>query len=361
MYLLAADVGGTKTIFQIGQLGERDHLAEMRLQSRDFPDFAAMARTFLETIPEEVRTHIQVACLAVPGPAVSGDHVLTNLPWKMDSDELEQSLGIPKVLLINDFEGVAWGTSMLSAEDLCILQVGTTHPTGPILVVGAGTGLGQGVLLRAPTPRVLASEGGHVDFAPTDPLQFALLQRLQRRYGRVSTERVLAGSGIHELYVFLLERAQANNEDKGRQSAQVSQEVASAVDPAAVIAQHALAEDDQLCQETMELFIHIYGAHVGNAALHPIASGGVYVAGGIAPKILPLIRAGGFMQAFRRKGRMAALLGEMPVMVVQNTKVGLLGARRYAELFLNGQVQPEAPAPGYGNLAAGSAPKKGDS
>ncbi len=345
MYLLAADVGGTKTIFQIGRLGERDHVAEMRLQSNDFPGFATMARTFLEAVPDEVRANIQVACLAVPGPAISGDHVLSNLPWKMDSGELERSLGIPRVLLINDFEGVAWGASILSPEDLSILQVGAAHPNGPVLVVGAGTGLGQGVLLRDPTLRVLASEGGHVDFAPTDPLQFALLQRLQRRYGRVSTERVLTGSGIHELYVFLLERAQENNEDKGKKSAQVAQEVASAADPAAVIAQHALSEDDLLCQETMELFIHIYGAHVGNAALHPIASGGVYIAGGIAPKILPLIRAGGFMQALRRKGRMAALLAEMPVMVVQNTKVGLLGARRYAELFLNGQVQPEALPP----------------
>jgi glucokinase len=345
MYLLAADVGGTKTVFQLSRLGAREHLAEKRMQSKDFPDFSTMARTFLDGVPDEARGGIQVACLAVPGPAISGDHVLTNLPWVMDSAELERSLGIPRVLLINDFEGVAWGTMALLPEDLSILQAGTTHPNGPVLVVGAGTGLGQGVLLRAPSPQVLPSEGGHVDFAPTDPLQFALLQRLQRRYGRVSTERVLTGSGIHELYVFLAERAQEAHEHKGDKSRQVAQEVASAPDPAAVIAQHALAGDDVLCQETMELFVHIYGAHVGNAALHPIASGGVYIAGGIAPKILPLIKAGGFMQAFRRKGRMAALLAEMSVMVVQNTKVGLIGARHYAELFLEGRVQPEALPP----------------
>ena len=347
MYLLAADVGGTKTVFQVGRLGEREHLAEMRMESRGFPDFSTMVRTFLETVPTEARSDIQVACLAVPGPAISGDHVLTNLPWVMDSAELERSLGIPRVLLINDFEGVAWGTTTLLPEDLSILQAGTAHPNGPVLVVGAGTGLGQGVLMRQPNPLVLPSEGGHVDFAPTDPLQFALLQRLQRRYGRVSTERVLTGSGIHELYVFLMERAQEVDDGKEGKSVQVAQEVAGSSDPAAVIAQHALAGDDVLCQETMELFVHIYGAHVGNAALHPIATGGVYIAGGIAPKILPLIKSGGFMQAMRRKGRMAALLAELAVFVVLNTKVGLLGARRYAELFLEGKVQPEAipPAP----------------
>lgn len=350
MYLLAADVGGTKTVFQAGRLGEREHLAEMRMESRSFADFPAMARAFLQTVPAEARSDIQVACLAVPGPAISGDHVLTNLPWVMDSAELERTLGIPRVLLINDFEGVAWGTTALLPEDLSILQAGTAHPNGPVLVVGAGTGLGQGVLMRQPTPLVLPSEGGHVDFAPTDPLQFALLQRLQRRYGRVSAERVLTGSGIHELYVFLMERAQeagGSKDSKEEKSAQVAHEVATAPDPAAVIAQHALMGDDALCQETMELFVHIYGAHVGNAALHPIATGGVYVAGGIAPKILPLIKAGGFMQAMRRKGRMAALLAELAVFVVLNTKVGLLGARRYAELFLEGKVQPEAipPAP----------------
>jgi glucokinase len=246
---------------------------------------------------------------------------------------LENELQITQVSLINDFEAIGYGVLGLEAKDLQALQVGKASPNAPIAVIGAGTGLGECFLIRlAKGVKVFATEGGHADFAPRSELEFQLLKYLLAKHDiqRISVERVVSGLGIVAIYQFLKSRKFANESPEIEKVVRIwEQEIGQSektVDLAATIAGSALEKRDRLCEQTMQMFVEAYGAEAGNLALKLLPYGGLYVAGGIAAKILPLIEVGGFMRAFTHKGRMDSLLEMIPVNVVLNPQVGLIGA-----------------------------------
>jgi glucokinase len=245
---------------------------------------------------------------------------VTNLPWEVDSAELARAVGLPRIRLINDFQAIGYGIEALSDDDLAVLQLGEPVSTGPRAVLGAGTGLGQGILVWAGDHyEAIATEGGHAEFGPTDDLQLELARYLLTTEGHASYELVLSGHGLVRLYGFL----------RSQHVATESRAVARAMsegDAAAAITQAALEANDALANKTLDLFVRIYGAQAGNLALTAGATGGVYVAGGIAPKILSRLREGAFIKAFRNKANMSQYVAAIPVRVVLNDAVGLLGA-----------------------------------
>jgi glucokinase len=261
----------------------------------------------------------------VAGPVFGRHAQLTNLPWNVDADALEARFAIPRVQLINDFEAVGHGIAALQAEDLITLQFGEAQAQGTRLVVGAGTGLGVAWLAwNGSGYAVHASEGGHMDFAPVNDTQYDLLRYLQQRHGHVSYERIVSGPGLVAIHEFL--------RDSGR--AQPSPQLVAAMaagDAAAAITQSAQLGGEPIASITLELFIHIYGAYIGNLALLMLPRGGIYVAGGIAAKIIMLLQHNDFVRSFRDKGRYAGLLETLPLHIVSNPQVGLLGASMLAQ------------------------------
>lgn len=339
--LLAGDIGGTKTILRLvetSEAGELQTLYEERYPSRDFPDLVPMVQQFLATAKTATP---QKACFAIAGPVVNNTAKLTNLTWFLDARRLEQELEIASISLINDFAAVGYGVLGLQPADLYTLQPGKHQPSAPIAVIGAGTGLGQGFLIQqGDSYQVFGSEGGHADFAPRWELEFQLLKYLldQHDVQRISVERVVSGQGIVAIYQFLRDREQQRSTVRQitRESPDVAQVVQTweqqigqsekTVDPAATIATAALEKRDRLCEQTMQLFVAAYGAEAGNLALKLLPYGGIYVAGGIAAKNLPLFQEGSFLRAFTDKGRVSPLLENVPVHIVLNSKVGLIGA-----------------------------------
>jgi glucokinase len=341
--LLAGDIGGTKTILNLVEATTSGNKAgtalqplyESRYSSADFPDLVPMVRKFLtEAAPQLGTTPLPAkACFAIAGPVVDGASKLTNLSWSLETHRLSQALEIPQVSLINDFAAVGYGVLGLEDTDLHTLQPGTPHADAPIAIIGAGTGLGEGFIIhQAGTYRVYGSEGGHADFAPRTALEFQLLRYLIERHGleRVSTERVVSGQGIVSIYQFLRDRGIAQESPEIAHAIQIwQQEMGKSektVDPGAVIGKAALDRQDPLSEQTLQMFVELYGAEAGNLALKLLPYGGMYVAGGIAPKILPLLTDGRFLSAFGRKGRMSPLLERIPLHIVLNPKVGLIGA-----------------------------------
>lgn len=336
--LLAGDIGGTKTILRLVEespSSEWHTFYQALYSSRDFPDLVPIVQQFLRAAEQQLGTipRPEKACFAIAGPVVNDTCVLTNLAWVLDARRLETELDIAKIRLINDFAAVGYGILGLEAKDLETLQEVTPQPDAPIAIIGAGTGLGEGFLIRmAGDFQVFSSEGGHADFAPRNELEFQLLQYLRDKYDiqRISVERVVSGQGIVALYQFLRDRQVA------RESPEIEQIVKTweretgrtekSVDPAAAIARAALEKRDRLCQQTLQMFVEAYGAEAGNLALKLLPYGGLYVAGGIAAKILPLIQDGSFLRAFSEKGRVSPLLEKVPIHVVLNPEVGLIGA-----------------------------------
>ncbi len=325
MHVLAGDLGGTKTLLAIAEAepGELRIIDERRYESRAYDGLLPMIQEFLAAAyvsPENVRA----ACFGIAGPVtetVDGQSAeVTNLPWVVDSTRLARALGIAKLRLINDFQAVGYGIEAMTERDLVALQEGTAVARAPRAVIGAGTGLGQGILVWYGSHyEVLATEGGHVDFGPTDAVQIELLKYLLERYNRVSYERVVSGSGLVAIYAFLRDR-------RGVPESATVAEAMTRTDPAAAITEAALAGSDMLATQALDLFVRVYGAQAGNLALTCLSKGGVYVAGGIAPKILPKLKEGPFVESFLKKGRMSPLLAAMPVSVITNPKVGLVGA-----------------------------------
>lgn len=342
--VLAGDIGGTKTILCLAQVPrEQDApvpavLHEERFASPDFPRLAPMVRTFLRSAAEALGHAAlpQRACFAVAGPVTGNAAELTNLGWSLDAGCLARELGIARIGLINDFTAVGYGLPALSPADLATLQRGSPDPQAPIALIGAGTGLGEGFLTPLPGGgfRVFPSEGSHADFAARSPLEFQLLDFLRTHLGisRVSTERVVSGPGIVAIYAFLRsrepQRESAAMAERYRLQRQAGEEAAG--DLAAQISEAAQAGADSLCAQAMELFCGAYGAEAGNLCLKLLPDGGLFIAGGIAPKILPLLQAGPFMRAFGDKGRLSGRLGNIPVQVVMNARAGLMGAALYA-------------------------------
>lgn len=341
--LLAGDIGGTKTILRLTEAQSGGGvtnvnvkpLYEKRYASGEFPDLAPIVQKFLQEAAQEVdhTPQPELACFAIAGPVVNNTSKVTNLGWDLAADRLGQDLAIPKVSLINDFAAVGYGILALDAADLHPLQAGKPQPHAPIAVLGAGTGLGEGFLIHdGQTYQVYSCEGGHTDFAPRSELEFQLSRYLLDRHNiqRISVERVVSGQGIVSIYQFLRDRQYAAESSEiaqiVRQWEQETGRSEKTVDPAAAISQAALEKRDRLSQQTLQMFVEAYGAEAGNLALKLLPYGGLYVAGGIAAKILPLMQEGTFLQAFIEKGRMRNLMEQIPVSIVLNPQVGLLGA-----------------------------------
>ena len=331
--LLAGDIGGTKTILRLVEASEKPVLRtlyEERYSSKDFPDLVPIVKQFLAA--SNTKDIPQKACFAIAGPVVNNTAKLTNLAWFLDSSRLEEQLGIAQVTLINDFAAVGFGILGLKKEDILTLQQGKPNLEAPIGIIGAGTGLGQGFLIKTgDVYQVFPSEGGHSDFAPRKELEFQLLKYLLDKHDiqRVSVERVVSGMGIVSIYEFLRDRKIAAESPEIAQVVMTWEREAGkekSVDPGAAIGTAAVAKSDRLSEQTMQLFVEIYGAEAGNLALKLLPYGGLYIAGGIGPKILPLMQEGAFMLNFSSKGRMRSILSDIPVHIILNSQVGLIGA-----------------------------------
>ncbi|MDX1501561.1 MAG: glucokinase [Thermoanaerobaculia bacterium] len=342
--LLAGDIGGTKTILRLvarssDRVARPAVVGERRYASADFSDLVPMVRSFLESVGDG-RGAPAAACFAVAGPVVEGVCRVTNLPWVLAEERLAAELGMPRVRLINDFVAVAWGVPGLEPADLVTLQTGEHDPAAPVGVIGAGTGLGEAFLVPVDGGfHVFPTEGGHTDFAPRSQREFELASYLREvsQIPRVSVERVVSGTGIRSIYEFLRSRdPSAEGAELKRIYAAYEEEIGrrpKTVDLAAEVSRAALEGSDALAVKTMDLFVDAYGAEAGNLALKLLPYGGVYVAGGVVGKIVPLLRAGRFLEAFREKGRMRPLMERIPLHLVTNPKVGLLGAARCAALL----------------------------
>jgi glucokinase len=265
-----------------------------------------------------------VASFGVAGPVRNGRVETSNLPWIVESSRLAEELDLPSVNLINDLEAQAWGIQCLGDSDTVALNQIKETPVGNQAVVAAGTGLGEaGLFWDGRQYQVFACEGGHCDFAPRNELEIDLLRYLLTRFGHVSYERIVSGPGLVNVYLFL------KDTHRGEEPQWLHDEI-TAGDPGAAISRAALSGKSSLAEQALDLWISIYGAEAGNMALKILATGGVYLAGGIAPKILPKLSGPLFMQAFLGKGRLQPLLEAIPVRVITNEKTGLLGAARYA-------------------------------
>lgn len=324
--VLAGDIGGTHARLAILSVGGNEGglgaqiVHEDRYGSSTAPGLAPLVNRFLEA----TGARPDVACFGIACPIIDGGCEAPNLPWKVDARSLARDIGIPRTTIINDFLAVGHGLHSLSPHEVEVLQEGEAVAHGPVALMGAGTGLGQGFLLWEGTRYVVnPSEGGHADFSPTDALERDLLAFLAKEFGRVSSERILSGAGIAHIYRFLQSAGVAEEQ------AAVRDELAGS-DPASVIARHGLAGTDPLSVKSLEVFAGAYGAAAGNLALTVLASGGVYIAGGIAPKIIAQLRSGAFMRAFRNKGRLSSVVARMPVRVILTDDVALYGAAAVA-------------------------------
>jgi glucokinase len=316
--ILAGDVGGTKTTLALFDRGRL--VREVTVPSGDFDSLEAIIARFLEGQPRPVITALAVG---VAGPVIDGRCITTNLPWQLDERALEARVPVARARLLNDLEATAHGIVDLAADDFFSLQAGTLQ-RGTVAVIAAGTGLGEALVVDDGMARtVIASEGGHADFAPRNELEDDLLRFLRKEFGRVSYERVVSGPGLYNLYRFLRESGVAP------ESAAVADALVRE-DPGTVITTHGLARTDALCAKALSMFVSIYGAEAGNLALKVLALGGVVVAGGIAPRIVPVLRAGAFRASFCDKGRLAPLMERIPVRVALNPRAPLLGAARIA-------------------------------
>jgi glucokinase len=329
MRVLAADIGGTKTLIALAEPvdGRLTLVQERRYANADYAGFAAIVADYLARLAPDQRL-IKRACFAVAGPVMTaGDSEVartTNLPWRLDTRRLAHEFDLPAVRLVNDFQAAGHGIELLGEHDQVALQAGRPRPGAPRTVLGAGTGLGTALLVwQGAQYQVLSTEGGHVDFAPNGAQQLRLLAWLAQRHGHVSIERLLSGPGLANIYDFLCE------EEPERVDPELARRMRTQ-DAAAAVSEYAIIHCDPLADAALTLFVSIYGAHAGNLALLSLPYGGLYVAGGIAPHILSRLTDGCFMAAFNDKGRMAHVTAEIPVSVIINPKVCLLGAARCA-------------------------------
>lgn len=323
--ILAGDIGGTKTVLSIftrDNNGSMTCLQEQTYSSQQFPKFDDILTAFLPS-----GATIKSACFGVAGPVVNQRCQTTNLPWLLDAEELKIKLGTANVKLLNDLEAMALGMLHLPEHDLVTLNPNAETQAGNIAVIAAGTGLGEAILYwDGNKHHPMATEGGHSDFAPKNARQDLLLAYLRRCYpDHVSCERILSGSGFSRLYDFLCDQGFAPPcpdvpyNDSG-------------IDRNAVISRLGVAGKDPLCAEAVRIFVEIYGAETGNLALKSLATGGIFIGGGIGPKILPALQDGNFMRMFKAKGRFVTLLEKIPVKLSLNPRTPLIGALNYFDL-----------------------------
>ncbi len=320
--LIAGDIGATKTLLALyaPDTGARAPLVEAEFHSAKYPGLEEVVQEFMG----QAKRPATAACFDVAGPVIGGHARLTNLPWVLDEATLQRRLGLKRVILLNDLKALAYAVPHLLPVDLHVINTGTPEPHGPIAVIAPGTGLGEAFLIWSGSEYIAcSSEGGHADFGPADPTQAELWGYLFKRYGHVACERLCSGSGLPNIYDFL--------RDSGRapESPAFAAALAAAADRTPLIVQAALEDPtNALCAAVLDIFVASVGSEAGNLALKVLATGGVYLAGGIPPRILSRLEDGHFMRAFINKGRFAELLGNIPVSVV-TTQAALLGAAQY--------------------------------
>jgi len=322
--ILAGDLGGTN--FRIALFRGDAEMTRVRFEqyrSADHRSLEEMVNLFLNGIAP-LPSPVSTACFGVPGPNVAGIVKASNLGWSIELNKLPHLLGIPRVAVLNDLEATAYGLAALKQNDFAVIQAGSGTCAGNQCVIAPGTGLGEAGLFWDGTRHTpWACEGGHADFASTNDLQHELLAFLRREYGSVSFERVVSGIGIANIYRFLRDTG------RGKEDPGVAAEMLAG-DAGAVIDKHAGDGSCPLCRSTMDLFVQSLGSEASNLALKTMATGGVFLGGGIPPKILPLLRRPLFLESFLNKGRLRPLLETMPIRVVLNDEAALLGAAKYA-------------------------------
>ncbi len=326
--VLAGDVGGTNTRLALFE-GEAERLELSVIEvfpSREFVNLDAIVRKFMKS----TGARADFACFGVAGPVKEGICEAPNLAWVVDSTELAKDLGLESVALINDLEANAYGIDVLGEDDFTVLNSGAAVPGGNRALISAGTGLGEaGLHWLGDRYRPVPTEGGHADFSPRNKLETELLLYLLKRYERVSYERVVSGPGIFNIYSFLRDTGRC--EEPGWLAELLREE-----DPPAVISRVALEGRSELCMQALDLFVSLYAAEAGNLALRFLATGGLFVGGGIAPRIIEKLKGPSFMTSFVAKGRMKSLLEAIPVCVILNDQAALLGAARLASIRLSG-------------------------
>ena len=347
--ILAGDIGGTKIHFGLFDWDNKrvDPIREDTLYSADYESLEDAITEFLEdansTTPEEENLGeeedlseakrpsspadlaITAACFGVPGPVLNNACRTTNIPWTIEGDKLAKFLNVPHVRLLNDLEATGHGLLLLREDELEDLNPNATSPPpdGTRALLAAGTGLGESILFWANHEyHICPSEGGHTDFAPNNDLEIDLLRYLRTSYLHVSYERVLSGPGLHLIYQFL-------RDTKKNEPTWFAEKLPTG-DPAALIAEAGLQKKPEICHQALQTFVSIYGSEAGNLALKTLARGGVYLGGGIAPKILPALKEDPFLKAFLGKGRYKRLLNTIPVRVILNPQTALLGAASIA-------------------------------
>jgi glucokinase len=325
--ILAGDVGGTKVhlaLFGFEQ-GRLTHIRDEKFPAKEHSGLEEIVRRFLDETPGD--NEVTAACFGVPGPVRGGKLKLTNLPWVLDSAELSRNLKIEHLFLINDLEANGYGIPELSADQIFVLSEGNPAAIGNRGLVSAGTGLGECVLAwngRSHMP--MASEGGHTDFAARSDVEIELLRYLRSMLkGRVSVERVVSGIGLKNIYTFL-------RDVKGLEEPAWLQARMQTEDANAVIGELGEAGTNELCFRTLDMFVSAYGAEAGDLTLKVLAIGGMYIGGGIAPKILKKMQEGSFMKSFTDKGRLSDLLVHTPVRIILESRAALIGAAAYAEV-----------------------------
>ncbi len=325
--ILAGDVGGTKVHLALYDFaeGKLAHVRDELYPARDYSGLEEIAKKFLAEGTNSGE-EITAACFGVPGPVRGGRLKLTNLPWVLDSRELSNALSIEHLFLINDLEANGYGVPELSPSQIHVLREGDASQMGNRGLMSAGTGLGEAFLVwNGKTHTPMASEGGHCDFAARNDDEIDLLRFLQKKFnGRISFERVVSGMGITSIYEFL-------RDAKGMEEPAWLRDRMQSEDPNAVIGEVGSNGKSELCSRTLDMFVSAYGAEAGNLALKVLSIGGIYLGGGIAPRILKKMESGEFMKAFLDKGRLSGLLEHMPVRIILEPRAALLGAAAYAE------------------------------
>ncbi|MDT8273666.1 MAG: glucokinase [Desulfomonilia bacterium] len=318
--LIAGDIGGTKTNLGLFSLegGPRSPLEEATYRSADYASLEKICAEFIAATGAKV----SFGAFGVAGPVSGTRASITNLPWIIESDTVRSALSLTKAVVMNDLESIAYGIALLDDKDLHVLSSGDVHPGGPRAIIAPGTGLGEAYLTwNGSRYRAHPSEGGHADFAPTNVHELALLRHLMGRFDHVSVERVCSGSGIPNIYTFLKEEHLCD------EPARYAEQLANAPDKTAHILSTALDEQQapEICTRTLEMFLSILGAETGNLALKILATGGIYLGGGILPRILPAVNKSSFLDSFLNKGRLSPILKHIPISVILNPNVALMG------------------------------------
>ena len=320
MFILSGDIGGTKTnLSVINKKNPKEILLQKKFSSQNYLNLESILQEFLQDQPP-----ISIACFGIAGAICDNTCRATNLPWHIDAKKISTICHIPNIHLINDLEATAWGLDWLQKEELFIVNPGKPEAVGNRGLIAAGTGLGEaGFFWNGKEHFPFPSEGGHCDFGPVNEEHIELWHYLKNKYGHVSYERILSGPGIIALYDFLIDTGKEKESEYVKCAMQTQNR-------SETITQMALEKKCAVCLRAIEMFIYIYGLESGNLALQLLSYGGLFIGGGIAPKMIPMFQTPLFMQGFMNKGRFTEMLSRIPVQIILNQNTALLGATRYA-------------------------------